>query len=192
MNIAARLESLCKTHDVSLVLGADIVPHIGDRMTFQQIEKIAARRRSECRKSLPGRDYAACEDWDVGMALRTIFLLTQRQQFSLIAGTKKRGTRPRFSILSEQRPDQHDRNQGLVGVSLSLSTAITIPPTMAAAARTPMMMPVLPSASLSSLEAAETRSTFCAAACASTGVADTASAASMAAAIRFFIVISVT
>jgi adenylate cyclase len=47
VNIAARLESLCKTYDVPLVAGAATVAAVGTRKAFRLIDTIAVRGRSE-------------------------------------------------------------------------------------------------------------------------------------------------
>ena len=47
VNIAARLESLCKTYDVPLVAGAATVTAVGTRKAFRLLDTIAVRGRSE-------------------------------------------------------------------------------------------------------------------------------------------------
>lgn len=47
VNIAARLESLCKTYDVPLVVGAATVTAVGPRKAFRLLDTIAVRGRSE-------------------------------------------------------------------------------------------------------------------------------------------------
>lgn len=47
VNVASRLESLCKTYDVPLVIGADTVERIGNSITFRRLDEIAVRGRSE-------------------------------------------------------------------------------------------------------------------------------------------------
>lgn len=47
VNIAARLESLCKTYDVPLVAGAATVAAVGARRAFRLLDTIAVRGRSE-------------------------------------------------------------------------------------------------------------------------------------------------
>ena len=50
VNIASRLESLCKSYDVPLVIGANTVQRIGDAMDFRKIDEIAVRGRSEAQE----------------------------------------------------------------------------------------------------------------------------------------------
>jgi adenylate cyclase len=47
VNIAARLESLCKTYDVPVIIGNDTVERIGKNLAFRQLDEIAVRGRSE-------------------------------------------------------------------------------------------------------------------------------------------------
>ncbi|MFN3990095.1 MAG: CHASE2 domain-containing protein [Erythrobacter sp.] len=47
VNIAARLESLCKTYDVPLVVGAATVAAVGSRRAFRLLDTIAVRGRNE-------------------------------------------------------------------------------------------------------------------------------------------------
>jgi adenylate cyclase len=47
VNIAARLESLCKTYDVPVIIGNDTVERIGKDLAFRQLDEIAVRGRSE-------------------------------------------------------------------------------------------------------------------------------------------------
>lgn len=47
VNIAARLESLCKTYDVPLVAGAATVKAVGPRKAFRLLDTISVRGRSE-------------------------------------------------------------------------------------------------------------------------------------------------
>lgn len=49
VNLAARLESLCKTYDVPVIIGAETVKRIGKAMTFCQLDETAVRGRSETR-----------------------------------------------------------------------------------------------------------------------------------------------
>ena len=52
VNIASRLESLCKTYDVPLVVGANTARIIGDVIEFRQLDEIALRGRSEAQAIL--------------------------------------------------------------------------------------------------------------------------------------------
>jgi adenylate cyclase len=47
VNIAARLESLCKSYDVPLVVGAATVERVGAGRAFRALDTIAVRGRSE-------------------------------------------------------------------------------------------------------------------------------------------------
>lgn len=47
VNIASRLESLCKTYDVPLVVGAATARAVGEARAFRQIDTIAVRGRAE-------------------------------------------------------------------------------------------------------------------------------------------------
>jgi adenylate cyclase len=47
VNIAARLESLCKTYDVPVIIGNGTVERIGKGLAFHQLDEIAVRGRSE-------------------------------------------------------------------------------------------------------------------------------------------------
>jgi adenylate cyclase len=49
VNLAARLEGLCKTYDVPVIIGADTVQRIGKGLTFCQLDETAVRGRSETR-----------------------------------------------------------------------------------------------------------------------------------------------
>jgi adenylate cyclase len=47
VNIASRLENLCKTYDVPVIIGADTVRRLDGVITFCQLDEIAMRGRSE-------------------------------------------------------------------------------------------------------------------------------------------------
>lgn len=47
VNIASRLESLCKTYDVPLVIGQTTMEAVGTGRVFRQLDRIAVRGRSE-------------------------------------------------------------------------------------------------------------------------------------------------
>jgi adenylate cyclase len=47
VNVASRLESLCKTYEVPLVIGASTAALLGDWVSLREIDRIAVRGRSE-------------------------------------------------------------------------------------------------------------------------------------------------